>query len=198
MCYINLMRCLKQIETDGEAQVLLADRPFVVRKSFVDDAGEYDLEARIARLHRPLLIMHAPRDAAAGVENASRIFAAAKHPKSFISLDDADHLLTRRTDADNAATMIAAWAARYLPKLVADLPQVEDAEGGAAEETGEGLFQLAMRSGAHRFIADEPASVGGLGSGLSPYDLVSAGLAACNTMTMRLYAQRKDLPLERA
>jgi uncharacterized OsmC-like protein/alpha-beta hydrolase superfamily lysophospholipase len=189
---------LKRIETDGEAEVLLADRPFVVRKSFVDDAREHDLEARIARLHRPLLIMHAPRDATVGVENASRIFAAAKHPKSFISLDDADHLLTRRADADYAATTIAAWAARYLPKLVADLPQIEDAEGVVAEETGEGLFQLAMRSGVHRFIADEPVSVGGLGSGLSPYDLVSAGLAACTTMTMRLYAQHKSLPLERA
>lgn len=189
---------LERIERDGEVEVQLANRPFIVRKSFVDDLRKHDLEARVAGLHRPLLIMHAPRDATVGIENASRIFAAAKHPKSFISLDDADHLLTGQADADYAATMIAAWAARYLPQLIADLPQVEDAEGVVAEETGNGLFQLAIRSGGHRLTADEPKSVGGLGSGLSPYDLVSAGLAACTTMTMRLYAQRKDFPLERA
>jgi putative redox protein len=189
---------LKRIEVQGEAEVRLADRPFIVRKDFVENLRQYDLEARIAALHRPLLVLHAPRDATVGIENATRIFAAAKHPKSFISLDDADHLLSRRTDADYAATIIAAWASRYLPLLVNDLPQVEEAAGVVAEETGNGQFQLAMRSGRHGFLADEPVSAGGMGSGLSPYELVSAGLAACTTMTMRLYAQRKGYPLERA
>lgn len=189
---------LEQIEANGEAEVLLAGRPFVIRKNFVDDARQHDLESRISQLHRPLLIMHAPRDTTVGIENASRIFAAAKHPKNFISLDGADHLLSRRADADFAAAMIAAWAARYLPAIVDDLPQVEEAVGVVAVETGRGSFQLAMRSGAHRFVADEPESVGGLGSGLSPYEFVAAGLAACTTMTMRMYALRKGLPLERA
>lgn len=189
---------LEQIEANGEAEVLLAGRPFVIRKNFVDDARQHDLESRISQLHRPLLIMHAPRDTTVGIENALRIFAAAKHPKNFISLDGADHLLSRRADADFAAAMIAAWAARYLPAIVDDLPQVEEAVGVVAVETGRGSFQLAMRSGAHRFVADEPESVGGLGSGLSPYEFVAAGLAACTTMTMRMYALRKGLPLERA
>lgn len=107
---------LQRIEAQGEAEVLLANRPFVVRKSFVEDLRRHDQGARIAVLHRPLLVMHAPGDATVGIDNANRIFMAAKHPKSFISLDNADHLLTRRADADYAATLIAAWAGRYLPE----------------------------------------------------------------------------------
>lgn len=189
---------LDRIETEGEAEVTLGQRPFVFRKTFVDDIRAHDLTTRIAQLHRPLLVLHAPRDTTVGIENASRIFEAAKHPKSFISLDDADHFLSRREDADYAATVIAAWAARYLPKLFDDLEREEDVEGVTATETGKGQFQLAIRSGPHSFFADEPTSVGGLGSGLSPYDLVAAGLAACTTMTLRIYAQRKGWPLERA
>ena len=189
---------LARIEAEGEAEVSLANRPFIVRKGFVDDLRRHDLEARIARLHRPLLVLHAPRDATVGIDNAARIFAAAKHPKSFVSLDDADHLLTRRADADYAAAIISAWASRYLPRLMEDLPQVEEAQGVIAEETGKGAYQLSMRSGRHRFLADEPEAVGGMGSGLSPYELVSAGLAACTTMTMRMYAERKGYPLKRA
>lgn len=108
---------IRRIEADGEAEVSLANRPFVVRKGFIDDLRRHDLEARIAELRRPLLILHAPRDATVGIENAARIFAAAKHPKSFVSLDDADHLLTRRADADYAATIVSAWASRYLPLI---------------------------------------------------------------------------------
>lgn len=105
---------LKTIETKGEAEVLLAGRPFVVRKSFVDDLRTHDLASRIAQLHIPLLVMHSPLDATVGIDNAARIFAAAKHPKSFISLDDADHLLMDKGDADYAAAMISTWAGRFL------------------------------------------------------------------------------------
>lgn len=111
---------LAAIEAEGEAEVLLGSRPFVVRRSFVADLRRHDLGGRIAGLNRPLLVLHAPRDATVGIENAGRIFGAAKHPKSFISLDDADHLLTRRADADYAATMIAAWAGRYIAPAAAD------------------------------------------------------------------------------
>ncbi|EOU6465753.1 MULTISPECIES: OsmC family protein, partial [Enterobacter cloacae complex] len=127
-----------------------------------------------------------------------RIFVASRHPKSFISLDNADHLLTDVADANYAAAMVAVWASRFLPPLSADLPQVEVAEGVVSTETLAGTFQLKVRSGEHTLFADEPASVGGLGTGLSPYELVSAGLAACTVMTMRLYANRKGFPLERA
>jgi putative redox protein len=183
---------------DGEAEVHLGGRPFHVGRSFIEDLAGHDIEASAASLHRPLLVMHAPIDAVVGIDHASRLFLAAKHPKSFISLDRADHLLTRREDADYAAAMIAAWASRYLPPIIADLPQVEAAKGVSAVETRSGLLQPEIRSGEHRLIADEPISVGGLDSGLSPYELLSAGLAACTAMTMRLYAERKGLPLHRA
>ncbi|MEE3622627.1 alpha/beta fold hydrolase [Nitrospirillum sp. BR 11752] len=189
---------LDRIEAEGAAEVDLAGRPFVLRRSFVDDARQQDLAARIGQLHRPLLILHAPGDMTVGIDNAQRIFVAAKHPKSFVSLDDADHLLTRPADADYAAAVIAAWAGRYLPPQDAAPSPHGEADGVLAVETGRGRYQLAMRSGPHQFLADEPVDVGGLNSGLAPYDFVSAGLAACTTMTMRMYAERKGLPLVRA
>lgn len=189
---------LGRIMKNGEAQVLISGRPFVIKRSFIDQIGQHDVEAQTAQLRRPLLVMHAPGDNVVGIEHASRIFIAAKHPKSFVSLDTADHLLTNANDANYAAQMIGAWVTRYLPPLVQESGQIEAAKGVSATETGSGTLQVAIRSGGHEIFADEPVSVGGLGSGLSPYELVSAGLAACTVMTMRLYANRKGLPLERA
>ncbi|HGM6729080.1 TPA: alpha/beta fold hydrolase [Stenotrophomonas maltophilia] len=186
------------IAEHGEAEVILAGRPFNIRREFVEDARQQDLETRIARLGKPLLVMHAPGDTVVGIDNATRIFSAARHPKSFISLDDANHLLSHRPDADYAAAVIAAWASRYLPTQRADIPDTVAIEGVTAQETGEGNYQLSISSGRHRLLADEPISVGGLDSGMSPYELVSAGLAACTVMTMRMYANRKGLPLKRA
>ncbi|WP_447756464.1 bifunctional alpha/beta hydrolase/OsmC family protein [Sphingopyxis fribergensis] len=188
---------LARIETEGHANVLLAGRPFTLGRKFVDDARRQNLPQHVAALHRPLLILHAPRDELVGIDNASSLFAAAKHPKSFVSLDDADHLLSRPGDAEFAAAVIAAWAPRYLSQLKDDLG-APDGGGVLAEETGGGRFQLAMRSGVHSFFADEPVSQGGLDTGLAPYELVSAGLAACTTMTMRLYAERKGYNLAKA
>jgi putative redox protein len=187
-----------RIAAEGEAEVEISGRPFVIRRSFLDDLERHDIEACVASLGRPLLLLHAPLDRVVGIEHASRLFLAARHPKSFFSLDQADHLLTKADDANYAAGMIAAWASRYLPPQVAELPQIEEADGVSASETRAGKFQVAIRCGAHELIADEPVSVGGLDSGLSPYELVAAGLAACTVMTMRLYADRKGLPLERA
>jgi putative redox protein len=183
---------------DGQAEVQLSGRPFVVTRRFIEEVGTHDIEDRTARLRRPLLVMHAPGDEVVSIEHASRIFLAARHPKSFVSLDRADHLLSNAEDANYAAQLIGAWVTRYLPMLAEDIPQAARAQGVSATETGAGLLQVAIESGGHRIIADEPASVGGLGSGLTPYELVSAGLAACTVMTMRLYAKRKGLPLERA
>ncbi|MFO3705534.1 alpha/beta fold hydrolase [Xanthomonas codiaei] len=189
---------LERIERCGEAELLLAGRPFKIGKSFIDDARQQNLQERIGRMRKPLLVMHAPGDTVVDIGNATEIFLAARHPKSFVSLDDADHLLTRRADAEYAASVIAAWAARYLPPLTADRQDIVEGAGVLAEETGGGAFQLAMSSGKHRFLADEPESLGGMASGLSPYDLVSAGLAACTVMTMRMYARHKGFPLVRA
>ncbi|WP_433956549.1 bifunctional alpha/beta hydrolase/OsmC family protein [Brevundimonas diminuta] len=189
---------LEAIASDGEASVEIAGRPFLIRRTFLETVERVDIEKSIAALRRPVLVMHSPVDQVVGIEHASRIFVASRHPKSFVSLDTADHLLTNVEDANYASAMVAAWASRFLPPLAVDLPQVEVANGVVASETLAGKFQLTVRSGKHTLFADEPELVGGLGSGLSPYELVSAGLAACTVMTMRLYANRKGFPLERA
>jgi putative redox protein len=189
---------LDRVMEDGEAEVTIGGRRFVISRNFIEESRRHDVERCSAELERPLLIMHAPRDEVVGIEHASRIFLAARHPKSFVSLDTADHLLTRPDDANYAAQMIGAWVTRYLPPLVEEIRQAEAAQGVTATETGAGTLQVAIESGRHRLLADEPVSVGGLDSGLAPYDLVSAGLAACTAMTMRLYANRKGIPLERA
>jgi len=189
---------LARAEEKGTAQTELAGRPYVIHRSFIDDVRAQDLLTKVRELRRPILILHAPGDKIVGIGNASSIFQAAWHPKSFISLDDADHLLTRHADADYVATVIAAWASRYLPPIEEVIEDVSHGECVMALETGKGAFQLTIRSGEHHFLADEPVSVGGLGSGLSPYELVAAGLAACTVMTIRMYAGRKGFPLERA
>ena len=187
---------VETIEAQGEAEVMLANRPFVVRKTFVDDLRKHDQGAHIAALHRPLLVMHAPLDDTVPIESATRIFVAAKHPKSFVSLDDADHLLTQQRDVDYAAAVITSWASRYLPSVPTRREQGQEGDV-VAEETLAGKYQTSIRAGGIRFLADEPESVGGLGSGPTPYDLVAAGLAACTTMTLRMYADLKNLPVER-
>jgi len=189
---------LDAIKADGEVEVSLAGRPFRIRRGFLQDIAEQNLIERIASLRKALLIFHSPIDEVVGIENASHIFAAAKHPKSFVSLAGADHLLSRREDAVYVANVIAAWAERYL-----DLPGVQ-AQSAAGEpgtivvsETRDGLFQQEITVGPHRFLADEPVAVGGLDSGPGPYDLLLAGLGACTSMTLRLYANHKSLPLDR-
>ncbi len=185
---------LARIEADGEGMVTIADRPFRVGRKLIEDLRQQDQGERIAALKRPLLLLHSPTDAVVGIDNVTSIYLAARHPKSFISLEGADHLLTRRGDADFATDIIAAWAGRYLPSPLPAPTGTCDAE---AEETGLGKFQLGMRVGAARFIADEPESVGGRGSGPTPFNMLSAALAACTTMTLRLYATRKRLPVTR-
>mgnify|MGYP003575228971 FL=1 len=185
---------LARLQTEGQALVQVVGRPMSVGKDFVDDLRAHDPGARIAALRRPLLLLHAPQDRTVDIENATRIFLAARHPKSFVSLDDADHLLSKHEDAEQVARLIATWAARYLPEPPAGHPVAADAE---AEETGLGKFQLALRSGGSRWLADEPETVGGLGSGPTPYNLMSSALAACTTMTLRHYADSKGWPVTR-
>src|ERR1700756_4583880 len=188
---------LDEIAAKGEIEATLAGRQFRISRGFVDDLAEHKLVDRIANLRKALLIFHSPTDEIVGIDNASRIFAAAKHPKSFVSLAGADHLLSRRSDAAYVANVIRAWAERYLdmPHPAARPPQ--DPNTVVVRETGQGRFQQAITVRAHHFLADEPVDVGGLDSGPGPYDLVLAGLGACTSMTLRLYAERKALPLER-
>src|SRR6202167_1535281 len=144
-----------------------------------------------------LLVFPAPTDVTLGIYNASHIFLAAKHPKSFISLAGADHLISRPSDAAYVAGVIAAWAERYLD-MAMDAQAMPDTEPGTVmvRETRRGLFQQEITVGSHRFLADEPEKAGGMDSGPGPYDLLLAGLGACTSMTLRLYADRKKVPLE--
>jgi len=181
-----------------EVEVTLAGRPFKVRRSFLEDAKQQNLAERIGALHKALLIFHSPTDDIVGIDNASQIFLAAKHPKSFISLFGADHLLSRRSDDAYVANVITAWAQPYLD-MTADAETDDDTAPGTVivRETGKAKFQQKVISGKHSLIADEPIDVGGLDSGLSPYDLLLAALGACTSMTLRLYAEQKKLALKR-
>ncbi|CCF00391.1 Putative OsmC family protein (plasmid) [Sinorhizobium fredii HH103] len=191
----NFGTSLEEIEKSGAAEVDLAGRTFLIRKQFVEDARAQRIKDAVASLKKPLLILHAPLDQTVGIENANEIFLAAKHPKSFVSLDKADHLLTNLEDAAFAGRIISGWLTRY---LAADTPQgTEPTEHVRVTETGEGKFQNAVQAGSHRLFADEPETVGGLDSGPSPYDFLSIALGACTSMTLRLYADHKKLALGR-
>ncbi len=187
---------LDEIRARGEAEVSLAGRPFTIRNEFLEDVSMAKLGPAIAGLKRALLVLHAPRDAVVGIENASEIFLAAKHPKSFVTLDGADHLLTRPEDADYAAEVIAAWSRRYLG--ISDDPAPAGAPEGVvrvAEADPAGFLQDVAAGPRHHLTADEPASFGGTDLGPSPYQFLSAGLGACTSMTIRMYARRKGWPL---
>jgi putative redox protein len=186
---------LGDIERDGVANVTLAGRTFRISRGLVEDARGQALERHIASLRKALLVMHAPRDQTVGIEHATAIFTAAKHPKSFVSLDSADHLLSDSPDAAYAAEVLAAWASRYVPN--AEESHEDRHDGVVAMETGAGKFQNAIVAGRHHMLADEPASAGGLDSGPSPYDYLATALAACTSMTLRIYAGHKQLALGR-
>jgi uncharacterized OsmC-like protein/alpha-beta hydrolase superfamily lysophospholipase len=190
---------IETIRKDGKAQVSLAGRPFTIKREFLDDVAESGLMEHIARLHKALLVMHAPTDDTVGIDNATRIFVTAKHPKSFVSLAGADHLLSNRQDSAYVADVIAAWVSRYLEtKASADAVENDTAPRQVVvRETRNSKFQQTVTVGPHQLLADEPTTSGGEDTGLAPYDFLLAGLGACTSMTMRLYAERKSLPLER-
>ena len=185
---------LQTIQADGEVQVQLAGRPFTVRKQLLQDISTARLETKVRALRTALLFLHSPTDDVVGIDNAGELFGWAKHPKSFLTLDQADHLLRRREDAAYAGRAIAAWANRYLDRFS---PEPESEAWARVMETGAGQFQQSIALGKHHLIADEPTKMGGLDSGPSPYQLLLAGLGACSAMTIRLYAKWKNFPLDR-
>jgi putative redox protein len=190
---------IEDIRQQGKVEVSLAGRPFQISREFIDDIAEHNLMTKVSRLHKALLIMHSPTDETVGIENATKIFVAAKHPKSFVSLAGADHLLSQKSDAAYVADVIAAWVTRYLdPVASAEAADLSEAPRQVVvRETRASKFQQTVSIGPHRMLADEPVAAGGEDTGPGPYDFLLAGLGACTSMTMRLYADRKSLPLER-
>ncbi len=192
----NFGDALADIAAKGRAKVNLGGRPIEIGQGFIDDIRAEKLHDRIATLHKALLVMHAPKDQIVGVENASQIFLAAKHPKSFVTLDEADHLISRAEDAEYAADVIASWVARYL-----DLPEPAAPIGApegivrVAEADAGGFLQHISAGPRHQSVADEPTTYGGTDKGMTPYGFLSAGLGACTSMTIRMYARRKKWPL---
>ncbi len=185
---------LEHIEARGCATVDIAGRSFDICKSFIEDLDTHKLKDSIASLRRDLLVLHSPVDEIVGIDNTTEIFLSARHPRSFVSLDHADHMLSRPQDAEFAAAIISAWASRILPP--ADKPAVQEGHV-VVQPLGHDLFPHLVTAGDNTLIADEPVSFGGRNTGLSPYELLLAGLGACTSMTMRMYAQRKGWPADK-
>jgi len=187
---------IEEIAQSGEAQVTLAGRSFTIRKQFLDDLEATRMDETIRTLDRALMIFHSPLDDTVGVDNAAKIFQAAKHPKSFVSLDQADHLLTNQDDSRYVGDVVGAWARKYVGAGRSASPKDEEAaDDRVVTRTGEG-YRTEVRAGRHALIADEPEDVGGTDEGPTPYDFLLTGLGTCTGMTLRMYADRKDWPLE--
>jgi uncharacterized OsmC-like protein/alpha/beta superfamily hydrolase len=185
-----------EIEARGEADVVLGGRTFRIKRQFLDDLANHRIRDAISNLRKALLVFHSPLDTTVDIDNATQIFLAAKHPKSFVSLDNADHLLTRKADSVYVAAVLAAWASRYLGDAAPAGDNEREPGTVIVQEAGEGKFAQNIRVGRHTLRSDEPEAFGGNNSGPSPYELLLAGLGACTSMTIRSYADRKNMPLE--
>ncbi len=193
----HLSTSREQIEKDGEAEVELGGKSFKIKKQFLDDLDSNRMKEAIRKLHRKaLLILHSPIDNVVGIDNAATIFMAAKHPKSFVSLDQADHLLSDERDSLYAGAVIAAWARKYIGIPIEKIRPAESEDHRVVARTGKSGYRTEISASGHDLIADEPESLGGSDMGPNPYDYLAAGLGACTTMTLRMYADRKEWPLD--
>lgn len=186
---------LDDIHQHGQAEVKLGGRPFQITRQFLEDLDAIDISHEVATLGRALLVMHSPVDATVSVDNARIIYESAKHPKSYVSLDQANHLLLKREDAEYAAHVLAAWAEHYLPPTTPDTTGKGIVE---VESAGRGKFDTVVHTGKHLSLVDEPKELGGTDRGASPYDYLLASLGSCTAMTLRMYARRKKIPLKDA
>jgi len=192
----NFAAALPEIEAKGVAEVKLGGQKLSIGKQFIEDVAQEVLANSIAKMKAALLVMHAPQDAIVSIDNAAEIFVAAKHPKSFVTLDQADHLITRAEDAEYAADVISTWARRYLDlSPPAPPPGVPEGILRVSEADAGGFLQDVSNGAGHHLLADEPVTYGGTNKGLTPYGLVASGLGACTSMTIRMYARRKRWPL---
>lgn len=185
---------LEEIAQSGKALVNIGGRPFTIKKQFLEDISQMTLLKVVKAMRKSILILHSPQDATVGIENAAELYGAAHHPKSFISLDGADHLLNREADSRYAGDVIASWARRYLPQQEA--PTLSSLHQVVALLQKEDAFTTSIKAGDHYLTADEPKTVNGNNFGPTPYELVASGLAACTAMTIKMYANHKQWLLE--
>jgi putative redox protein len=191
---------LDTIEQHGEAEVQLAGRPFKIKKHFIEDLAQHGM-SHISQLKKALLIMHSPIDDTVSIDEAEKIYVAAKHPKSFISLDHANHLLTNQQDAEYAAKLIAAWSEKFIAiepvaKTTTSSKRVDVAAGQVRVTEIDHKFKCDVQTTSHQWIADEPIKAGGQDAGPDPYQHLLAGLGACTVMTLRMYAKLKKIHME--
>lgn len=190
----HLEQDIEKIRREGKAQVNLSGRPFTIKEHFLDDLKKQPIKEVVGSFRKALLLLHSPQDATVSVNNAEEIYRAAHHPKSFVSLDGADHLLSRKEDSLYAGKVIAGWASRYVE--IPERVSIATKHDVAASLTNNDGFTTDLKLGKHYLTADEPIAFGGKDYGPTPYELLSSGLAACTVMTIQMYAKRKEWDLQ--
>jgi uncharacterized OsmC-like protein/alpha/beta superfamily hydrolase len=186
----------EEIEAKGEAEISVAGRKFRIKKKFLDDLEQSHMEETIRNLRKALIVFHSPQDTIVGIENAARIFQAARHPKSFVTLDDSDHLVSKRSDSLYLGSVLAAWVRKYIKVKQEEERKRDLTDNRVVVRTGKKGYQTEIFANGHSLIADEPIAVGGSDTGPTPYDYLVAALGACTSMTLRMYADRKKWPLK--